>query len=150
MEQPNEACRWKYFHILCVSWPTSVFALSLGWFGMPLSGFKRVWNDRSISLSSKIQPMRFLVASIFLYASESWTITAELQRRIQAMELRCYRMILRISYKDHVTNEEVRAEIQQAIGPHEDHLTIVKSRKLQWCGHNSRSSGLAKTSSKAQ
>ena len=44
-----------------------------------------------------------------------------------------------------VTNEEVRAKIQQALGPHEDRLTIVKKRKLQWYGHVSRSSGLAKT-----
>ena len=51
------------------------------------------------------------------------------------MEMRCYHKILRISYKDHVTNEEVRAKIQQAIGPHEDLLTIVKRRKLQWYGH---------------
>ena len=64
--------------------------------------------------------MRSLVTSIFLYACESWTLSAELQRRIQAMEMRCYRKTLRISYKDHVTNEEVRAKIQQAIGPHED------------------------------
>ena len=61
------------------------------------------------------------------------------------MEMRCYRKILHISYKDHVTNEEVRAKIQQAIGPHEDLLTIIKRRKLQWYGHVSRSSGLAKT-----
>ena len=53
--------------------------------------------------------------------------------------------ILRISYKDHVTYEEVRAKIQQAIGLHEDLLTIVKRRKLQWYGHVSHSSGLAKT-----
>ena len=33
---------------------------------------------------------------------------------------------LRISYNDHVTDEEVRAKIKQAIGPHEDLLTIVK------------------------
>ena len=61
--------------------------------------------------------------------------------------MRCYCKILRISknYKDHVTNEEVRAKIQQAIGLHEDLLTIVKRRKLQWYGHVSRSSGLAKT-----
>ena len=44
-----------------------------------------------------------------------------------------------------VTYEEVRAKIQQATGPHEDLLTIVKRRKLQWYGHVSRSSGLAKT-----
>ena len=61
------------------------------------------------------------------------------------MEMRCYRNILRISYKDHVTNEEVRAKIQQAIGPHEDVLTMVKRRKVLWYGHVSRSSGLAKT-----
>ena len=89
--------------------------------------------------------MRSHVTSIFLFACESWTLTAELQRRIQAMEMRCYRKMLHISYKDHVTNEEVRAKIQQAIGPHEDFLTIVKRRKLQWYGHISRSSGLAKT-----
>ena len=45
------------------------------------------------------------------------------------MGMRCYRVILRISYEDHVTNEEVRAKIQRAIGPHEDLLTIVKRRK---------------------
>ena len=50
-----------------------------------------------------------------------------------------------ISYKDHVTNEEIRAKIQQAIGPHEDLLTVVKRCKLQWYGHVSRSLGLAKT-----
>ena len=61
------------------------------------------------------------------------------------MEMRCYRKILLISYKDPITNEEVRAKIQQAIGPHEDLLTIAKRRKLQWYGHISRSSGLAKT-----
>ena len=42
-------------------------------------------------------------------------------------------------------NEEVCARIQQATGPHEDLLTIVKRRELQWYGHVSRSSGLAKT-----
>ena len=88
--------------------------------------------------------MRSLVTSIFLYACESWTLTKELQRRIQAMEMRCYRKLLHISHKDHVTNEEVPTKIQQATGPQED-LTIVKRRKLQWYGHVSRSSGLAKT-----
>ena len=60
------------------------------------------------------------------------------------MEMRFYREGLHISYKDHVTNEEVRAKIQQAITPHED-PTIVKRRKLQWYGHVSRLSGLTKT-----
>ena len=61
------------------------------------------------------------------------------------MEMRCYHKILHISYKDHATDGKVRAKIQQAIGPHEDLLTIVKRRKLQWYGNVSSSSGLAKT-----
>ena len=110
-----------------------------------LTRLKPVWNDSGISLSSKIRLMCSLVKSIFPYACESWTLRAELQRRIQAMEMRCYRKILRISYTDYVTNKEVRAKIQQAIGPHEDLLITVKRHKLQWYDHVSRSSGLAKT-----
>ena len=118
----------------------------LDWGSAALTRLKPIWIDKSISLSSKIRLMRSLVTSIFLHAYESWTLTAELQSRIQAMEMRwCYRRILHISYKDHVTNEKVSAKIQQAIGPHEDLLTIVKRCKLQWYGHVSRSSGLAKT-----
>ena len=59
--------------------------------------------------------------------------------------MRCYRKILHIPYKDQVANEEVHAKIQQTSGPHKDLLTIVKRCKLQWYGHVSCSSGLAKT-----
>ena len=54
---------------------------------------------------------------------------------------------MNISYKDHVTNEEVRRKIQAAIGEYDEVLTLVKKdkRKLRWFGHVSRSSGLAKT-----
>ena len=66
-------------------------------------------------------------------------------KKNKAMEIRCYCKILHISYKDHVTNEEVCAKIEQAIGPQEDLLMIIKRCKLQWYGHVSHSSGLAKT-----
>ena len=110
-----------------------------------LARLKPVYNDRNISLSSKIWQMRSLVSSIFLYACESWTLTAELHWRIQAMEMRCYCKTQGISCKDHVINEEVSAKIQQAIRPREDLLTVIKRCKLQWYGHGSHSSGLAKT-----
>ena len=92
-----------------------------------LTRLNPVWNDRSISLSSKIRLMHSIVTSIFLYECESWTLTSELQRRLQAMKMRCYCKIHRISYKDHVTNERVRAKILQAIGPHEDFLCVGTS-----------------------
>ena len=89
--------------------------------------------------------MRSLVISICLYACESWTLTADLEKRIQAIEMRCFRRLLGISYKDHITNEEVKNRIRQTIGRYEDLLTTVKKRKLKWYGHVTRSNGLAKT-----
>ena len=87
--------------------------------------------------------MRSLVISIFLYAFES--LTAESEKRTQAFEIRCYRKLVNISYKDHVTNEEVRRKIQEDIREYDELLTLVKKRKLRWFGHVSRSSGLANT-----
>ncbi|KAK2171976.1 hypothetical protein NP493_1007g00000 [Ridgeia piscesae] len=73
-----------------------------------LAKLKTTWNDRNIALSSKIRLMRSLVMSIFLYACESWTLTADTERRIQAMEMRCLRKFLGITYRDHISNEEMR------------------------------------------
>ena len=83
-----------------------------------LTRLKPVLNHRSISLSSKIRLLCTRVTFIFLYACEPWTLTAELPKRIQAMEMRCYRKmkILCILHKDRVTNEETCAQIKQAIG----------------------------------
>ena len=86
---------------------------------------KPIWRDNNLSLGSKVKLMRSLVISIFLYACDSWTLTAELEKRTQAFEMRCYRMLLNISYKDHVTNEEVRRRVQAAIGEYDELLTLV-------------------------
>ena len=59
--------------------------------------------------------------------------------------MRCFRKLLGISYRDHIAYEEVKARIGNAIGAYEDLLTSVKRHKLKWCGHVTRSSGLAKT-----
>ena len=74
--------------------------------------------------------MRSLVISIFLYGCESWNLIVELKKRMQAFEMICYRRLLNISYKDHVTNEEVGRRIQVAIGEYDELLTMVKKRKL--------------------
>ena len=88
--------------------------------------------------------MRSLVISLFLYACGSLTLTAELDKSTQAFEMRCYRRLLNISYKDHVTNEKLRRKIQAAIGEYDKLLTLMKKWKLRWLGHVSKSSGLAK------
>ena len=100
---------------------------------------KVIWNDRNIAISSKIRLVCSLVMSIFLYVCETWTTTADIERRIQALEMRRFRKLLGISYRDHITSDEVKTRIGNAIGPYED-LTSVKRHKLKWYGHVTRSS----------
>ena len=107
-----------------------------------LTKLKPIWRDNNISLGSKVKLMRSLVISIFLYACESWTLTAELEKRTQAFEMRCYRRLLNISYKDHTTNEEVGRKINWRIWRTPDPGQETKTKIF---GQVSRSSGLAKT-----
>ena len=110
-----------------------------------MAKLKTIWRDNNTTLRSKVKLLHALIYSIFLYARKSWTLTAETQRRIQAVEMRSLRSVPGMSYTDHVTNEEVRRNITQQVDYYEDLLTIVKKRKLRWYGHVTRSNGLSKT-----
>ena len=110
-----------------------------------LTKLKTVWKDRKITSKHRFQILRSIVTSTFLYACETWTLTAELERRIQTFKMRCYMKIFGISFRDRITNEDVRNRVRAAIGPHDDLLSIVKTRKLRWYGHVTRATGLANT-----
>ena len=105
------------------------------------SRLKIIWRDKTARLLLKLSwygrssdPPSFMPVR-----AGPWQ--QKIERRIQVLEMRRYRWLLNISYKDNVTNEEVRNRIQNAIGV----LTMVKKCKLRWNGHISRSSGTAKT-----
>ena len=104
-----------------------------------------IWGDKSIDFSSNIRLLRYLVMSVFLYSCETWTLTADIERKIHTVEKRNFRRLLVISYEDHITNEEVQSRIRKTIGPYEELLSTVKRHRMKWYGHVTRASGLAKT-----
>ena len=85
-----------------------------------------------------------IIVYLYMYACESWNLTAELEKRTQAFERRCYRSLLNIAYKNHITNEDVRRKIQAATGDYDELLTMMKKRKLRLFGHGSRRRGRQK------
>ena len=87
-----------------------------------LANLKVICNDKNIALNTKIRLLRSLIMSIFIYACETWTLTAETERKIQTVEMRSFRRLLGISYREHITNEEVRSRIWHAIGPYKKTL----------------------------
>ena len=97
---------------------------------------KSKWNDNSIALITKI--------FLFHYACESWTVTAELDKRTQMTEMRCFRQIVRISYKDHTTNEAVLNKIKHNIGLFEDLARVKQQQNRSGTDIITRSPGLAK------
>ena len=50
-----------------------------------LTKMRPIWRDKNKSFGSVTKLMRPLIISIFLYACESWTLTAELGKRTQSL-----------------------------------------------------------------
>ena len=104
-----------------------------------------MWRSKDIKTRTKIKLYKTLVTSIATYGCESWTLTADTERRIQAFEMKCFRRILNISYKEHKTNEYVWDKITESAGKQEPLLTTIKKKKMRWFGHVTRHSSLSKT-----
>ena len=50
-----------------------------------LSILKIIWRDKNILLASKVKLMRTPILPTFLCVCDSWTLTSEIERRIQAL-----------------------------------------------------------------
>jgi len=106
--------------------------------------YKLIWKDKNVPIATKIRLMRAITVSTTLYGCESWTMTAETERRIQASEIRCLRRILRIPYTAHRTYVSVWTEITDEVGPQEHLISTIERRKMRWIGHVNRLTSLAK------
>jgi hypothetical protein len=87
--------------------------------------------SKGISLETKKKIVNTLIWSIMLYGSESWTLRKRNIKQIDAAEMWLWRRLLRISWRDRITNEEVR----QRIGQHERLRVTIFRRKRTWVGH---------------
>ena len=110
-----------------------------------MSKLTRIWKSANIETTTKIKLYKSLITSIALYGCESWTLTADTERRIQAFEFKCLRRILGVSYRDRKTNEFVWQQITRCNKDMVPLLKTVKTRKMKWFGHTARHSSLAKT-----
>ena len=72
------------------------------------------------------------ILSIALYGVETWTLRAVDQKHLESFEMWCWRRMEKISWTDHVRNEEVLLGVkeQRNILVHE-----IRKRKANWIGH---------------
>ena len=91
---------------------------------------------RNLDLTLKLRILRCYVYSVITFSCECWTLTKQLKKKIQAFEMWCFRRILKISWQERITNEEVLKKI----GEKNQLLTEIIKRKTQYAGHIMRGS----------
>ena len=96
-----------------------------------------IWKDRGIRKELKMKLVRALVWTVLTYGAEGWTLLKADENRIQAAEMRIYRRMLRISWKERRTNDSVMLELNTT----RQLLGLVLRRKLSFLGHTHREGG---------
>ena len=99
------------------------------------SAFERmrpILGDRKLSVGLRVRLIKTYVWSTLLYGCESWSLTAETKRNIAAAEMYFYRRMMRVSYVDGVSNDDVlsRVQLQQR-----QLLPQIEQRQLRFLGH---------------
>lgn len=99
-----------------------------------MNALKSLWRKRNVSIKTKKRVYLASVRPVLMYGCESWPVLKQHERKLDVFEHRSWRRILRISYLDHVTNDEVR----RRFGVEETIAAYVKKRRLVWFGHVAR------------
>ena len=96
-----------------------------------MASLRHVWNGKKLTIQNKLRILTTCVFSVLLYASETWTLKETDKKKLLAFEIKCYRRILRISWKDMIRNEDIR----KTIAREETIIDTIKKRKLRLFGH---------------
>ena len=78
------------------------------------------------------------VWSVLLYGCDAWTINESMKKRIEAAEMWFLGRMLRTSWIDKASNEEVlrKAGVKRSL------MKVIRKRQMQFLGHAMRSEGM--------
>ena len=94
-----------------------------------------------LKLELKKRMVKSLVWSVVLFGAEIWTMTKEDTKRLEAFEMWTWRRILKISWTEHQSNEEVLRKVQEE----RTLMNTIRKRQTNWIGHILRGDSLLKT-----
>ena len=97
---------------------------------MAYNKLKFILDSKKTSIQMKIRIFNSFIASIFLYNSELWTLSKKLEHKIDVFHRSMLRRLLKIIWKDKITNEELYEKTNQ-----EKWSETIKKRRLHWFGH---------------
>ena len=90
---------------------------------------RHIWCS-SIMVVTKVRLLNAYVLPVLLCGAETWSLTAALEKKLDAFHQWCLRRLLRLSYLLHVTNVEVLRLTRQT-----QLSTTLRDRRLRFFGH---------------
>ena len=90
-----------------------------------------ILKSRDITLPTKIRLVKAMVFSVVMYECESWTVKKAERRRIDALELWCWRRLLRVPWTARRSNQSILKEISPGCSLE----GLMLELKLQYFGH---------------
>ena len=100
----------------------------------------QIFRSWDISQRNKIRILKCYIEPIATYACETWTLTPELIRRLEALEMWFLRRMLRIPWTDKKKNVEILEEA----GHKRNLVNTIRKRQAKFFGHVMRRGGLEK------
>ena len=101
---------------------------------------KTILLNRRISQDLKFRLIKCFIYSVFTYGCETWTLTRDMENKINAFEMWIFRKVAKIKWSDRISNEEVckKLNLEKSL------LNDIKKRKLCYFGHIKRHSSMKK------
>jgi hypothetical protein len=92
---------------------------------------KRNLFTSKLDLELRKKVVKCYVWSIALYGAETWTLRAVGQKQLESFEVWCWGRMEKISWTDHVRNEDVLLRVKEQ----RNILHEIRKRKANWIGY---------------
>ena len=107
-----------------------------------MSNLDSIFKSRDITLPAKVHLVKAMVFPVVMYGCETWTVKKAERQRIDAFEVWCWRILLRVPWTVRRSNHSILKEIS----PWCSLEGLMLKLKLQYFGHlMQRADSLEKT-----
>ena len=96
-----------------------------------MANLDSILKSRDITLPTKVHLVKAMVFPVVMYGCESWTVKKAECRRIDALELWCWRRLLRVPWTARKSNKSILKEISPGCSLE----GLMLKLKLQYFGH---------------
>ena len=95
------------------------------------NSMKNLLTNNRMNIQTRVRALKTYIWSTLMYGAESWTLNREMKMKLNAAEMWFYRRMLRVSWRDRVTNEEVLLRV----GQRRSLLAELRRRQMSFLGH---------------